>query len=79
MPPHETLATLGSWSNPKALAARVVLTHPCATFNPCTCGLRGGAAMVTATLIGYDDRGGCCWETREPKTIVIDYFLYTDA
>jgi hypothetical protein len=30
-------------------------------------------------LIGYDDRGGCSWETREPKAIVIDYFLYTDA
>jgi hypothetical protein len=30
-------------------------------------------------LISYDNRGGCCWEIREPKTIVIDYFLYTDA
>jgi hypothetical protein len=30
-------------------------------------------------LIGYDDRGGCSWKTREPKAIVIDYFLYTDA
>jgi hypothetical protein len=35
--------------------------------------------MVAAALIGYDDRRGCFWETREPKTIVIDYFLYTDA
>jgi hypothetical protein len=43
------------------------------------CGLCGGVAAVAAVLIGYNDRGGCCWETREPKTIVIDYFIYTDV
>jgi hypothetical protein len=43
------------------------------------CGLSGGAATVAAALIGHDDRGGCCCETHEPKMIVIDYFLYTDA
>jgi hypothetical protein len=34
--------------------------------------------VVAAALIGYDDRGGCCWETHE-EMIMIDYFLYTDA
>jgi hypothetical protein len=32
-----------------------VLANPHTTFHPCTCGLRGGAAVVAATLIGYDD------------------------
>jgi hypothetical protein len=42
-------------------------------FHPYTCGLRGGAIAVAATLIGYNNRGGCCWEIPESKTIVIDY------
>jgi hypothetical protein len=68
MPPRETLATVASRPISEALAV----------FHPCMCGLRGGAAAVAVTLIGYDDRGGCCWETRE-EMIMIDYFLYTDA
>jgi hypothetical protein len=32
-----------------------VLAYLCVTFNPCTCGLRRGAATVAAVLIGYDD------------------------
>jgi hypothetical protein len=53
-PPRETLAA-ASWPNSEALAARVVLAHPCVTFHPYTCGLRGGTAVVATTLIGYDD------------------------
>jgi hypothetical protein len=55
MPPHETLATTSSWLNSKALAMRMVLAHPRATFHPCTCRLRRGTAAVVATVIGYDD------------------------
>jgi hypothetical protein len=43
------------------------------------CGLRVGAAVVAAALISYDNLGGYYWETCEPKMIVINYFLYTDA
>jgi hypothetical protein len=78
-PPRETLATGACQPNSEALATHVVLAHPCTTFHSCTCGLCGGTATIAAMLIGYDDRGGCSWETREPKAIVIDYFLYTDA
>jgi hypothetical protein len=74
-PPRETLYTDVSRPNPKALAACVVLAQPRAAFHPCTCGLCGDATA----LIDYDNRGGCYWETCEPKTIVINYFLYTDA
>jgi hypothetical protein len=77
-PPHQTLSAVYRPST-EAQAARVVLAYPRVMFHPCTCGLHGGATTVAATLIGYDDRGGCYWETREPKMIVIDYFLYTDA
>jgi hypothetical protein len=42
-------------AQPKALAAHKVLAHPHAAFHPFTCGLRGGAAAVAATLISYDD------------------------
>jgi hypothetical protein len=55
MPPRETLATTSSRPNSKALAVHVVLAHPRAVFYPCTCGLRGGAIVVAAALIGYDD------------------------
>jgi hypothetical protein len=58
--------------NPEALAARVVL-------HPYTCKLRGDADAVAAALISYDERGGCCWETHESKTSMIDYFFYTDT
>jgi hypothetical protein len=78
-PPPETLAATASLPISKSLAARVVLAHSHTMFHPCTCGHHGGAATVAATIIGYDNRGGCCWETREEETIVIDYFLYTDA
>jgi hypothetical protein len=53
-PPHESLATAASRPNNEALAARVVLAHPCATFHHYTCGLCGGAAGVDAVLISYD-------------------------
>jgi hypothetical protein len=52
---RETLAAAFSRSNSEALAARVVLAHPHATFYSCTCGLRRGATTVAAVLIGYDD------------------------
>jgi hypothetical protein len=79
MPPRETLAVASSRPNPEALATRVVLAHPRTAFHPYMCGLRVGAAVVAAALISYDDLGGYYWETCEPKMIVIDYFLYTDA
>jgi hypothetical protein len=50
MAPTETLAVVASRPNSEALAARVVLAHPCVAFHPYTCGLRGDAAA----LIGYD-------------------------
>jgi hypothetical protein len=55
MPPRETLAIASSRLNSKALAARVVLTHPHAWFHPCTCELHGGAAVTAAALISYDN------------------------
>jgi hypothetical protein len=30
-------------------------------------------------LIGYNDHGGCCHDDHKEETIVIDYFIYTDA
>jgi hypothetical protein len=54
MPPRETLAAAASSSNFEALAAYVVLAHPRAAFRSCMCALRGGAATVAATRIGYD-------------------------
>jgi hypothetical protein len=50
-PPRETLAIASSQPNSKALAAGVVLAHPCVAFDPYTCELRIGAAV----LISYDD------------------------
>jgi hypothetical protein len=50
-----TLDATSSRPDPKTLAACEVLAHPCATFHPCTCGLCGGAVVVVATLISYDD------------------------
>jgi hypothetical protein len=79
MPPRETQAVAASQRNPKALAACVVLAHPCMVFHPYRCRLHGDAAVVPTVLIGYNNCEGCYWETCEPKTIVIDYFLYTDA
>jgi hypothetical protein len=57
MSPLETLAVAASLLSLEALAVHVVLAHPRAVFHPCTCGFRGGAVAVAATLIGYDDRG----------------------
>jgi hypothetical protein len=71
MPSRETLAA-ASQPISKALAARLVLAYQHATFHPCTYGLRGGATVAAAALIDYNDRGGCCLETREEETIVID-------
>jgi hypothetical protein len=68
MPPHETLLTASSRTNSEALAACVVLAHPCVAFHPCTCGLRRGVVVVAAPLIGY-----------EKETIMNYYFLYTDS
>jgi hypothetical protein len=79
MPPCETLATTTSLPNSEALAACMVPAHPHTAFHPCTCGLCGGAAAVPATLIGYNDHGGCYWDDHEEETIVIDYFLYSDV
>jgi hypothetical protein len=69
MPPRETLAAAASRSNSEALVVRVVLAHPRSVFHPCTSGIHGGAAVVAATLVGYDDE----------ETNVNDYFLYTDV
>jgi hypothetical protein len=74
-PPCETIATAASRSIFETLAAYVVLAHSIVMFHPCTCGLRGD----DAALLGYDNRGVYCWETCEEETIVIDYFIYTDA
>jgi hypothetical protein len=54
MPPCEILAATSSWLNSKALAVRVVLAHPRATFYPYTCRLCRGAVVVVAVLIDYD-------------------------
>jgi hypothetical protein len=35
--------------------------------------------VFATTLIGHDDRGGCCYDDHKKEVIVIDYFLYTDA
>jgi hypothetical protein len=78
-PSRETLAATTSRPNPEALDAHVVLAHPHAVFHPCMCGLRGGAAAVAAVLITYDNHGGFCWDDHEEETIMIDYFLYSDA
>jgi hypothetical protein len=43
------------------------------------CEVHGGATAVAAALIGYDDHGGCYWDDYEEETIVIGYFLYSDA
>jgi hypothetical protein len=55
MPPRETLAITASRPNSEALAARVVLAHPHTEFHLCTCGLHGGAIVVVATLISYNN------------------------
>jgi hypothetical protein len=55
MTPRQTLVVIVSQLNFEALAVRMVLAHPRATFHPCTCGLCGGAVAVAAALIGYDD------------------------
>jgi hypothetical protein len=79
MPPHETLAAASSRPNPEALAMRVVLAHPHTAFHPYMCGLRGCAAAFAATLIGYNDRGGCCRHDHKEEAIVINYFIHIDA
>jgi hypothetical protein len=56
-----------------------MLPHTHTMFHPYRCGLHGGAAAIAVAQIGYDDRGGCCWDDQEEEMIVIDYFPYTDA
>jgi hypothetical protein len=76
----KTLATTSSsWLNPEALAACEVLAHPRVAFHPCTCGLYGGAGVVAATLISCDDVEVAAGTTMSEETIMIDYFLYTEA
>jgi hypothetical protein len=55
MSPRITLAIATSRPNSEALATCLVLAHQRATFHPCMCGLRGGVAVVVATLIGCDN------------------------
>jgi rhodanese-related sulfurtransferase len=55
MPSHEILSITSSRPNPETLDVHEVLPHPHAVFYYCTCGLRGGAAMVVAVLIDYDN------------------------
>jgi hypothetical protein len=43
------------------------------------CGLRGGAAAVAATLIGYDDMEVAAGDDHMEEMIMNNYFLYTDA
>jgi hypothetical protein len=54
MPPCETLAAATFRPISKALAARVELAHPLATFYPYTFGLCGGAVVIAAALIRYN-------------------------
>jgi hypothetical protein len=51
----KTLATTSYRPNLKTLVAQEVLAHPCISFHPCMCGLRGGAATVAAMLINDGD------------------------
>jgi hypothetical protein len=57
----------------------MVLEYPRVAFHPYTCGLCVGAAMVPVALIDYDDCAGCYYDDYKEETIVINYFLYSDA
>jgi hypothetical protein len=78
MLPRENQVVTSSHPNSETLTVCEVLAHPRVVFHPCPYGLRRGAAAVAIVLINYND-GGCCRNDHEDKTIVIDYFLYTDA
>jgi hypothetical protein len=47
----KTLAATSSQPNPKILATCELAAHPHMVFHLCTCGLRGCATAVAATLI----------------------------
>jgi hypothetical protein len=49
----KTLAATSSRPNPKTRTVHGVLAHPRTAFQPCTCGLYGGAVAVATALIGY--------------------------
>jgi hypothetical protein len=51
----KNLVATSSRPNSEALLVRAVLAHIRATFHPCTCELCGGADVIAAALIGYDD------------------------
>jgi hypothetical protein len=53
----KTLAATSSRPNSETLAVRMVLAHPHVAFDPCTCELHKGDAVVAAALNGYDDVG----------------------
>jgi hypothetical protein len=58
MPIHhhvKNLVATSSRPNSEALLVRAVLAHIRATFYSCTCELCGGADVVAAVLIDYDD------------------------
>jgi hypothetical protein len=63
------LAVISSRFNPETLATREMLAHLYTMFPPYMCGLCENVAAVAAVLIGC----------HEKETIVINYFLYTDA
>jgi hypothetical protein len=66
------LATISSRSDPETLATREVLAHLHAAFHLYTCRLCGGDVVVADALIGYNS-------DHEEETIMINYFIYTDA
>jgi hypothetical protein len=49
----KTLVVTSSWPNPETWTVHEVLAHPRTAFQPCTCGLCGGATVVATELIGY--------------------------
>jgi hypothetical protein len=61
--------------NPEALAMRDELAHPHTTFQPCMCGLCGGAAAVATALIGYDDAEVAAGMTKRRKRVTtLDHY-----
>jgi hypothetical protein len=57
------LAATSSRPNSETIVAHEVLAHPRTVFHPCTCELRGGAAVLidyggVRSLLGRGRRGG---------------------
>jgi hypothetical protein len=67
----KTRAATSSHPNPKTQATREVLAHSCVAFHPCTCGLRGGVAVIAVVRLAMMTLG-CCRDNHEEETIVIN-------